>query len=83
MKKMRRNDDLYKLGIVVEYNTENTIKGHGSAIFVHIHRGPGKPTAGCVAMSEDKLEEIVRWLDPALKPMIIMGTESELLGLKL
>jgi L,D-peptidoglycan transpeptidase YkuD (ErfK/YbiS/YcfS/YnhG family) len=76
--KMKRNDDLYKLGIVVQYNTKQVVKGNGSAIFVHIEGGRGFPTAGCVAMPEISLERIVQWLHHGKNPLIIMGTEEEL-----
>jgi L,D-peptidoglycan transpeptidase YkuD (ErfK/YbiS/YcfS/YnhG family) len=39
--KMRREDDQYKYGIVIEYNTDPVIKGHGSAIFFHVWKGKG------------------------------------------
>lgn len=74
---MRREDDLYKLGVVVGYNTSPPMQGLGSAIFLHIWRGPGKPTAGCVAMAEKDLEQIVAWLDPGKKPQIILGFRGE------
>ena len=76
--KMKRDDDLYKLGIVVQYNTNQVVKGNGSAIFVHIQRAAGSPTAGCVAMPENNLESIIKWLQPEEKPLIVMGTVSEL-----
>ena len=76
--RMKRNDDLYKLGIVVQYNTRQTVKGNGSAIFVHIQSKPGSPTAGCVALSEENLRQLVQWLQPDKVPLIVMGTESEL-----
>jgi L,D-peptidoglycan transpeptidase YkuD (ErfK/YbiS/YcfS/YnhG family) len=73
--KMKREDDLYKYGIVIEYNTGPIIKGHGSAIFLHIWRGQNVATEGCVAVSEDDILRIMRWLDPEAKPLIIMGTK--------
>jgi len=76
--KMKRNDDLYKSGIVVQYNTKQVVKGNGSAIFVHIEGGRGFPTAGCVAMPEASLERIILWLHQGKNPLIIMGTEEEL-----
>lgn len=76
--KMKRNDDLYKLGIVVQYNTKQVVKGNGSAIFVHIEGGRGFPTAGCVAMPETSLERIIQWLHREKHPLIVMGTEEEL-----
>ncbi|MDP2268027.1 MAG: L,D-transpeptidase family protein, partial [Deltaproteobacteria bacterium] len=53
--RMRRDDDLYKYGIVVEYNTNPVVKGYGSAIFFHLWRGRGIATAGCIALPEEDL----------------------------
>ncbi len=52
---MKRDDNLYKYGIVIEYNTDPVIKGNGSAIFLHIWKGEGIPTAGCVAVYEENI----------------------------
>jgi L,D-peptidoglycan transpeptidase YkuD (ErfK/YbiS/YcfS/YnhG family) len=75
--KMKRDDDQYKYGVVIEYNMHPIIKGKGSAIFLHVWK-PGESTLGCVAVSEEMMLKILEWLDPAKKPLIIMGTESEL-----
>jgi L,D-peptidoglycan transpeptidase YkuD (ErfK/YbiS/YcfS/YnhG family) len=74
--KMRRDDDLYKYGIVIEYNTSPVVKDLGSAIFIHIWVGPGKSTEGCVAISEPDIIKILSWLDPAAKPLIIIYTDK-------
>ena len=79
--KMKRDDDQYKYGVVIEYNTHPIVKGKGSAIFLH-EWNDGDSTLGCVAMSEEMILKILRWLDPAKKPMIIMGTESELRAMR-
>jgi L,D-peptidoglycan transpeptidase YkuD (ErfK/YbiS/YcfS/YnhG family) len=73
---MKRNDDLYKYGIVIEYNTNPVIRGNGSAIFLHIWKGEGMPTAGCVAVSEEDIIKILGWLDPAASPLIITGIKN-------
>lgn len=73
---MKRRDDLYKYGVVIEYNTDPVIKGNGSAIFLHIWKGKGVPTAGCVALSEDNMLKILRWLDPEAAPLIITGAKN-------
>jgi L,D-peptidoglycan transpeptidase YkuD (ErfK/YbiS/YcfS/YnhG family) len=75
--KMKRDDDQYKYGVVIEYNMHPIVKGKGSAIFLHVWK-PGESTLGCVAMSEEMILRIFGWLDPAKKPLIVMGTESEL-----
>jgi L,D-peptidoglycan transpeptidase YkuD (ErfK/YbiS/YcfS/YnhG family) len=78
MEKMKRQDDVYKYGIVIEYNMNPIVKGKGSAIFLHIWRGNEEPTLGCVAMPEDKVVRLLGWLDPARKPLIVIGAEAEL-----
>ena len=75
--KMKRDDDQYKYGVVIEYNTHPIVKGNGSAIFLHVWK-PGESTSGCVAMSEEMVLKILGWLDPDKKPLIVMGTGSEL-----
>jgi L,D-peptidoglycan transpeptidase YkuD (ErfK/YbiS/YcfS/YnhG family) len=73
---MKREDDQYKYGIVIEYNTDPVIKGNGSAIFLHIWKGKGIPTAGCVAVSEEDIVKILNWLDPAAAPLIFTGMRN-------
>jgi L,D-peptidoglycan transpeptidase YkuD (ErfK/YbiS/YcfS/YnhG family) len=73
---MRRDDDLYKYGIIVEYNTDPVIKGYGSAIFFHLWRGKEAPTEGCVALSEENLTRILRWLNPEARPLAVLGTNA-------
>lgn len=70
--KMKRIDDQYKYGIIIEYNTNPVIKGHGSAIFLHVWKEKSSPTAGCVAVSEENMIKILSWLDPDAKPIIII-----------
>ena len=57
-----REIEVYKLGMVVNYNLASTVPGNGSCIFLHIWRGPGRGTAGCTAMDEARLEELVKWI---------------------
>lgn len=73
---MKRDDNLYKYGIVIEYNINPVIKGNGSAIFLHIWKSESIPTAGCVAVSEEDIIKILGWLDPAASPLIITGIKN-------
>jgi L,D-peptidoglycan transpeptidase YkuD (ErfK/YbiS/YcfS/YnhG family) len=77
--KMKRKDHLYKKGFVVEYNTNPIIKGSGSAIFFHVWRRSGAFTAGCVAMAEEDISKIIRFLDPEANPVVIMGTKDDII----
>jgi L,D-peptidoglycan transpeptidase YkuD (ErfK/YbiS/YcfS/YnhG family) len=43
----------------------------GGGIFLHVQRS--RNTAGCVAGPIDDIRWTVRWLDPAMRPRIVMG----------
>ena len=43
----------------------------GGGIFLHVQRS--RYTAGCVAGPLDDVRAVVRWLDPAQRPRIVMG----------
>ncbi len=57
-----REISLYKWGVVVPYNMGDSKAGAGSCIFLHIRPASGNGTAGCTAMPEANIEEIVRWI---------------------
>ena len=78
---MKLNDDRYKYGIIIEYNTDPVVKGAGSAIFIHVRRGEGIPTLGCVALSEVDILKVLAWLDPAANPRAVLGTRDSLVSL--
>jgi len=78
---MKLDDDRYKYGIIIEYNTDPVVRGAGSAIFIHVRRGEGMPTLGCVALSEEDILKVLLWLDPAAKPLAILGTRDSLVSL--
>lgn len=67
---MKRDDDLYKIGLVIEHNAKAK-KEAGSCIFFHIRKSEDTPTAGCSAMLEEDLDTIIRWLDPAKNPKVV------------
>jgi L,D-peptidoglycan transpeptidase YkuD (ErfK/YbiS/YcfS/YnhG family) len=71
--KMKRKDHLYRYGMVVEYNMDPVVKGKGSAIFIHVWRSPGKPTSGCIAVSEEIIKKLLSFLDKRKQPVVIMG----------
>jgi L,D-peptidoglycan transpeptidase YkuD (ErfK/YbiS/YcfS/YnhG family) len=68
--KMLRDDDLYKWGVFVEHNPA-AIPGAGSCIFLHIWKNSATPTTGCTAMAEKDLVQLIRWLDPAARPILV------------
>jgi L,D-peptidoglycan transpeptidase YkuD (ErfK/YbiS/YcfS/YnhG family) len=48
----------------------------GSAIFLHIN-GTGS-TAGCVSISRTNMINVLKWLDPAKRPRIVMAPLAEI-----
>ena len=57
--KLYRNDNLYDLILVLNYNINPTIKHKGSAIFIHIAKNSYKKTKGCIALQKKHLIELV------------------------
>ncbi|MFW6200479.1 MAG: L,D-transpeptidase family protein [Gemmatimonadota bacterium] len=78
---MRRDlahgDDLYALGVTVEYNPD-AVPEAGSCIFLHIWRSPESPTAGCTAMAEPDLRTVLGWLQPRHDPILVQGSRAYL-----
>lgn len=64
------DSDLYKLGVIINYNINPVTKGAGSAIFIHTWNSFDRYTTGCVALDENNLLSIVRWLDKKQHPYI-------------
>lgn len=67
----------YRLGVIVGYNAPVPVRGRGSCIFLHIWSAPGVGTAGCTAFPADAVETVVRWLDPARRPMLVQLPSRE------
>lgn len=78
---MRRNDHQYEWGAVVLHNSP-AINGYGSCIFLHVWKGNNQPTAGCTAMSRQDLLELLHWLDPSKKPLLVQMTSQDYLALQ-
>ncbi|MDD5210806.1 MAG: hypothetical protein PHV62_00180 [Sulfuricurvum sp.] len=85
---MRRHDAVYRNGVVIDYNREG-VSGRGSCIFFHLNHANKRPTAGCTAMEEQPLLELIHWLDPEKKPKLLQIPKSaceqyqkELVGIK-
>ncbi len=72
---MKREDNLYQYGLIVEHNVEAK-RGAGSCIFMHIWRDKNSPTAGCTAMNEKNIRQLLSWLDKDKKPILIQIPKS-------
>jgi len=74
---LKRQDDLYKFGIVVDYNTAPVIPNQGSAIFMHIWKDQVTGTAGCVAFAESSMLSVLDWLNPDLRAFVAIMPPEE------
>lgn len=60
----------YAYGVHVAYNAPPAAS-RGSCIFLHIWAGPRSTTAGCTAMDQDALKQLMGWIDPQRRPMLV------------
>jgi L,D-peptidoglycan transpeptidase YkuD (ErfK/YbiS/YcfS/YnhG family) len=71
---MSRSPTAYRHLAVIDYNTDPIVPGRGSGIFLHVSHG--NPTLGCVSVALPQLLALLRWLDPAKRPLIVIGTRA-------
>jgi D-alanyl-D-alanine dipeptidase len=68
---MKRKDSLYKWLIVVDHNMKEPKPGAGSCIFIHVWRTKEKGTAGCTAIEEKDVVELMTWLKSDANPLLV------------
>jgi L,D-peptidoglycan transpeptidase YkuD (ErfK/YbiS/YcfS/YnhG family) len=70
---LRYETPYYNYALVIDYNRFPVRQGAGSAFFLHVT--DGTPTAGCVSIPQQNLVAIMKWLDPAAHPRILIGVQ--------
>ncbi|TGL04609.1 L,D-transpeptidase catalytic domain protein [Leptospira levettii] len=70
------NSPNYQLFIVIEHNTNPSIPGNGSMIFIHPWEET-KPTSGCVGVKLVDLQAILQHLDGSKNPFILIIPSDE------
>ena len=58
-----RNDDLYDIIFVIDYNMNPVVKNKGSAIFLHVANDDFMPTEGCIAIQKNELLMLSKFID--------------------
>ena len=70
----------YRRSIVLDFNMNPVVPGHGGAIFIHSHSyyssGKTKPTSGCVSLTNAHLVKLLQILDASLQTRVVMGTKN-------
>jgi L,D-peptidoglycan transpeptidase YkuD (ErfK/YbiS/YcfS/YnhG family) len=59
-----REDALYDRVVVLGHNDDPPIAGVGSAIFLHVAREGYGPTEGCVALTREDIDDLLRQARP-------------------
>lgn len=62
--KLWRKDHLYDIVLIISHNLNPAIPGKGSAVFFHLWRNEGSPTAGCIAMERENILRLCREISP-------------------
>ena len=68
--KLYRKDNAYDIFINIKYNHFPTIKGKGSAIFLHLANKKYKPTKGCIAILKKDFLKILPSINRNTKILI-------------
>ena len=63
----------YHNALVINFNMNPTVHTRGAGIFLHDLGPEAGPTAGCVALPEAVMTDIIRWINPADHPVIAIG----------
>ena len=66
-----REDDIYNIICIINYNTNPIIKNKGSAIFLHVANIDYSGTAGCLALKQNDLIELLQNIDLDTKINIV------------
>ncbi|MDP9837398.1 L,D-peptidoglycan transpeptidase YkuD (ErfK/YbiS/YcfS/YnhG family) [Neorhizobium huautlense] len=59
---MKREDGLYDVCLVLDWNVSSRQRNRGSAIFFHLIRPGYQPTAGCVAVKLRDMQRLLRFI---------------------
>ena len=59
-----RDDRLYDIVVVLDFNLARPRPGGGSAIFMHVADTDFKPTAGCIALAAHDLRRLLKRVGP-------------------
>ena len=58
--KFYRNDNIYDIILVLNFNMNPVKKNKGSAIFIHVAKKNFQPTQGCIALNKFELIKLVK-----------------------
>lgn len=76
--RLRRDDRLYDITGILDWNLRPRVRGRGSAIFLHLCRPGMGPTAGCIALEPRDLKLLLARLSRAPEFVVASGPRRAL-----
>lgn len=67
---MMRRDGLYDIVVELSHNERPRVQGHGSAVFLHLRREDGGPTAGCIAVALKDMRKVLALCGPRTRIVV-------------
>lgn len=61
--KLYRNDDIYDIVFILDFNTNPVKKEKGSAIFIHVAKKNYFPTKGCIAIKKSVIKKLAHQIN--------------------
>jgi len=80
--RMLRSDKANRWGVFIEDNPAPIVADAGSCMFLNIWASPSVATAGSTGISEPDMRELLLWLDPSAKPLLVQLPAQELAKLR-
>jgi L,D-peptidoglycan transpeptidase YkuD (ErfK/YbiS/YcfS/YnhG family) len=68
--RLMREDQLYDFIVEIDHNVRPRVTGRGSAVFLHLARPLYAPTAGCIAMTQSAMLQLLKRLAPTTQIII-------------
>jgi L,D-peptidoglycan transpeptidase YkuD (ErfK/YbiS/YcfS/YnhG family) len=69
--RMQRDDGLYDICLVLDWNITSRRRHRGSAIFFHLIRPGYQPTEGCIAISITAMRRLIRFMRPGMMVRVL------------
>lgn len=69
--RLQRDDGIYGLVVVMDWNITCRARNRGSAVFFHLARPDFSPTAGCVAIAPDAMRVLLPHLRAGMRMKVL------------
>jgi D-alanyl-D-alanine dipeptidase len=71
-----RRDVVFDMFVMVKHNTHPVVPSAGSCVLVHPWINATTPTQGCTSMAKSDLQQVLAWLSPKQRPVLVQLPEE-------